>query len=526
MTESPIPIVIGVTGHRNLCPDDLDTIRSLVTQQLSGLRDAYPNSTFWMLNSLAAGADMLCAEIALALGIRLVCPLPMDAGEYAEDFQGEDCRRFRYLLSQSQSFVCPHLEPEKAGRDFLYRQAGLYIASRCHILLALWDGDEEKKRGCGTAAAVFSARERLPHSAFSCANRVSILHVRVNRADSPVRSAVTAQWLDGGPDNDILSRTDRFNTDAKAGGNIPDCPILPPESTRELPLSRLEMLYQTANAISLSFQKRHTGSVLAAAVCCVLLVLAYLLYDELDCRGFLMLYGIVMAAYGLGCRIIRRRQFLERYLQYRLLAEAARVQCYISGLGFQSSVSSCFTWTQKQDAAWVHCAVDAVLIGPSPAAVLSEETAREIWIQDQLQYHTRAQKKTGQQHRLNQRICQMTLLGMIAAFALTFGLEYWLPGFMTGSAFLGLSPQSWLKILWGSISAVTLFAADYFGKLCLDRKQIDHQKMAALFQEADQAFARFPDGREQLFQKLAAEELIENGNWYSYCQESTLSFDL
>lgn len=133
---------------------------------------------------------------------------------------------------------------------------------------------------------------------------------------------------------------------------------------------------------------------------------------------------------------------------------------------------------------------------------MSEETAREIWIRDQLQYHIRAQKKTGQQHRLNQRICQMTLLGMIAAFALTFGLEYWLPGFMTGSAFPGLSPQSWLKILWGSISAVTLFAADYFGKLCLDRKQLDHQKMTALFQEADQAFERFPDGREWLFQRL------------------------
>lgn len=526
MTESPIPIVIGVTGHRNLCPDDLDTIRSLVTRQLNGLRDAYPNSSFWMLNSLAAGADMLCAEIALELGIRLVCPLPMDAGEYAGDFRGAERERFRHLLSQSQSFVCPHLEPEKAGRDFLYRQAGLYVASHCHILLALWDGDEEKKNGCGTAAAVFSARESQPHSAFPCANTVSILHVRVNRAGSSERRAVTAQWLDDGPDEGILARTDRFNADAKVEDGSPCYPLLPPRSALAPPLRRLEILYQGADALSLSFQKRHTGSLLAAAVCCVWLVLAYLLYDELDCRGFLILYGIVMVVYGLGCRGIRRRQFLERYLQYRLLAETARVQCCTSGLGFRSIVTSCFTWTQKRDAAWVHCAVNAVLIGPPPTAVLSEETAREIWIRDQLQYHIRAQKKTGQQHRLNQRICQLTLLGMIAAFTLTFGLEYWLPGFMTGSAFLGLSPQSWLKILWGSISAVTLFAADYFGKLCLDRKQIDHQKMAALFREADQAFDRFPDRRGDLFQKLAAEELIENGNWYSYCQESTLSFDL
>lgn len=528
MAESCIPIVIGVTGHRNLRPEELEPLRELVTQQLKALQCAYPSSTLWMLNSLAVGADTLCAEVALELGIRLICPLPMPAEDYAVDFDGAHRERFFRLLSQSQSFLCPHVEPEKTGRDYLYRQAGLYVASYCHILLALWDGSDEKKDGCGTAAAVYYARHGCvePDSSVLCEKPVSILHVQVNRAGSETHAAVCARWLDGGPDTDLLSRTDRFNADAEKTGISPGCSPLLPTHGNTPQIRRLEEMYQKADSLSVSCQKRYTRALLAAAVCCVLLVLSYLLYDELDTRGFLILYGVIMAGYGLGYRWICKRQFLESYLQYRLLAETARVQCYISGLGFGNNTAAYFTWTQKQDAAWIQYAVSAALIGPAMDPILSAEEARTIWIQEQLQYHEHAQVKTQQKHRLNQRICKAVLLGMIAAFVLTFGLEYGFQDYVTGSEFLGLSPQSWMKILWGSLSAVTLFASDYFGKLSLDRKQVDHRKMACLFRCAQQSFGLFPQNRDVLFQKLAAEELIENGNWYSYCQENTISFDL
>ena len=37
MAESCIPIVIGVTGHRNLRPEELEPLREVVTQQLKAL---------------------------------------------------------------------------------------------------------------------------------------------------------------------------------------------------------------------------------------------------------------------------------------------------------------------------------------------------------------------------------------------------------------------------------------------------------------------------------------------------------
>lgn len=525
MTESPIPIVIGVTGHRDLRAEELGAIRGLVREQLNQLLSRFPNSSFWMLSSLASGGDTLCAEVALELGIRLFCPLPMEAESYAADFQWEERECFFRLLSKSEAFVCPPPEAGCSGRDACYRQAGIYVASHCHILLALWDGDDSKKHGCGTAAAIYAAQTGIPYADFPCGSTVGILQIQVNRGSNRTRLPLCAQWLRE-PDSEILSRTERFNADAPAAGEDPGTPLLPEAALKQPSLRRLDRIFRTADTLSVAFQKKHTGSLLKAAICCVTLVLLYLLYDELDCRSLLMLYGLVLAIYGWGYRAAGKGEILGRYLQYRLLAETARVQCCVSSLGCQTFVAADFTWTQKQDAAWVSYAVRAALIGAAVPKNMSEEQAREIWIRDQLQYHTRAQKKVEEKRALNGRICFGTLMGMLGAFTLTFILEYGFPTFTVGSTFCGLSPQSWMKILWGVISAITLFAADYFGKLSLERKQIDHRKMEALFQKADQAFDAYPQNRTGLFQRLAAEELIENGNWYSYSEENTLSFDI
>lgn len=527
VAESCIPIVIGVTGHRNLRKEELEPIRELVAQQLKALQSAYPNSSFRMLNSLAAGADQLCGQIALEQGIPLICPLPMSAEEYAMDFQEEERESFFRLLSRSESFLSPCQEPEQPGRDYRYRQAGLYVASHCHVLLALWDGDEKNKHGCGTAATVQWARSRCkePDAEAFCSDSVSILQIQVNRAGSETRLPVCERWLDSGLNRELLAQTDRFNAAAK-GKTFHSYSPLPCSEDAPPSLRRLLSLYQQADGLSLACQKAFNRSLLAGAVCCVLLVLFYLMYDELDSRSFLILYGVLMAAYALLYRRVHRKQILEGYLQYRLLAETARVQSYITALGFRNNAAAGFTWSQKQDAAWIQFAISAVLIGPETPRVLSDEAAWSLWIRDQRAYHQQAYQKTRRKCRTNQFLCSTSLFCMIAAFFLTFLLEYGFHDYMTGREYLGLIPQSWMKILWGVLSAITLFAADYFGKLSLERKRIDHLKMEELYRRAEESFEDFPEKRSALFQRLAREELIENGNWYSYCQENSLSFDL
>ena len=78
-----IPIVVGVTGHRALRPEDRETLLGAVERELTKLRQQVPNSPLLLLTSLAEGADLLCADAARALGIPVAVALPMAAEDYA-----------------------------------------------------------------------------------------------------------------------------------------------------------------------------------------------------------------------------------------------------------------------------------------------------------------------------------------------------------------------------------------------------------------------------------------------------------
>ena len=88
MTEK-IPLAVGVTGHIPLREADLAVLRATVRQELERLRASYPHTPLRMLCSLAAGADLLCADAAEELGIPLTAALPAEPGEYEKSFGPE-----------------------------------------------------------------------------------------------------------------------------------------------------------------------------------------------------------------------------------------------------------------------------------------------------------------------------------------------------------------------------------------------------------------------------------------------------
>ena len=57
-----IPLAIGVTGHINLREADREALYRAVIRELEDIRKACPHTPLKMINSLAAGADLLCAE--------------------------------------------------------------------------------------------------------------------------------------------------------------------------------------------------------------------------------------------------------------------------------------------------------------------------------------------------------------------------------------------------------------------------------------------------------------------------------
>ena len=77
---------------------------------------------------------------------------------YRKDFSPQAEQRLDHHLSRAERvFVTPAAEAVPQGgptRDFLFRQAGIYVSAHCHVMLALWDGGPGTAAACGTAEAV------------------------------------------------------------------------------------------------------------------------------------------------------------------------------------------------------------------------------------------------------------------------------------------------------------------------------------------------------------------------------------
>jgi hypothetical protein len=174
-----LPLVIGVTGHRDLRDHDVPALEREVAAIIERMRHDYLHgdreTPIIVLSSLAEGADRLVARVALAHGARLVAPMPMPIDEYRRDFEpglkAGNAAEFDALLAQSIAApVVPFTPGNSLGairadagkREEQYRAAGLFIAQHASALITLWDGDGSAMRPGGTAEVVAFKRRGIP----------------------------------------------------------------------------------------------------------------------------------------------------------------------------------------------------------------------------------------------------------------------------------------------------------------------------------------------------------------------------
>src|SRR5450755_2381734 len=103
-----IPLVVGVTSHRNIAASELEPIRQRVRDFFAQLKHDFPELPLVVLSALAEGGDQLVAEEALAAGARLIAPLPMPLQSYAGDFTDAASRAaFSALCQRAEVLQLP-----------------------------------------------------------------------------------------------------------------------------------------------------------------------------------------------------------------------------------------------------------------------------------------------------------------------------------------------------------------------------------------------------------------------------------
>jgi len=464
------PLVIGVTSHRDLPPADTEAVRAAVRQLFGELRRAWPSLPLVVLSALAEGGDQLVAEEALAQGARLIAPLPLPRELYVEDFVDPAARtRFDALCQQAEVMALPvrkgrsHRDVGNPGnaRDQQYAQAGVYIASHCHILLAVWDGQSSDRLG-GTAQIVRyhlrgtlpgpPSEERDPHHILGAGDERLLYHVlcgRAEPADGP-RPAVRAMWRHAlaatpeermpAPFRLMFDRMAEFNDECTTHAEAIDASA-PPDAPAAAPMTArlgIERTFREADWLAIHFQHRVLLAMRTIYTLAALMGIAFTCYAHFAEQDYLIYLFLLLFALGTTMTAIaKRRGWHRKYLDYRALAEGLRIQAYWRRAGISLTRDHAFAhddFLQRQNVelGWIRNVMRASGLPPShapPADAAQLAGVIAEWVGEpgrsgQLHYYERKSIECAGLHRVTEALGALSLWGgvsisvLLALFAL------------------------------------------------------------------------------------------------------------
>jgi len=456
------PLVIGVTSHRNIPADEIEPIRQRVRDFLAQLRRDFPELPLVVLSALAEGGDQLVAREALAAGARLVAPLPLPRELYVDDFADPAVRAsFDALCARAEVVQLPLpqgqslLDLGKPGlaRDRQYAKAGVYIASHCHILLAIWDGKVSGRLG-GTAQIVkyhlsgtlpgLIDRRRDTRHVLGGGDKSLLYHIVCSRGGpdgAPAagllplqvlwRTADTASAADSMPADFRLmfARMVEFNRecDKYADEIVAAAPARPAAETRHT--AAIDRLFHAADWLAMHFQRRVLLAMRLTYTLAALMGIAFTFYAHMPAQNFLIyLFLVLFASGGAVAALARYRGWHRKYLDYRALAEGLRIQSYWRRAGISANADHEFAhdnFLQRQniELGWIRNVMRAAGLDVVTAPTASSPTALADviaeWVGEsgksgQLHYYERKTIERTGLHHVTEAIGSLSLWGGVA----------------------------------------------------------------------------------------------------------------
>lgn len=452
-------LTVGVTGHRDIAPGEPQRLQVEVRRFFGSLRARFPKLPVELLTPLAEGADMLVTEVAVEMGIPFTAVLPMPEASYAEDFDSPAGRaEFRRMLGLAERAITLPVRPgadlrDPEARNWQYAQLGVFVSNHCQILLALWDGKHANGPG-GTAevvryhltAVMPGFEDQLPPASLLSDNENDLaFHLVTRRDQADAEPAVGLEvgrdrWLTShfslSEDEDfpaqygqMLDRLTEFDQDCRqfsAEIGAEGDSLLKSIPPGEIPSGAevVDRIFSAADWLAIRFQKRVNLGLLAIYTIAVAMGLVFIVYSETDGPNWLLASFLALFFAGFALHQVgNSRQWHRKYLDYRALAEALRVQFYWNVSGVVDPDSPAFaydTFLHRQDVelGWIRHVMRSAStqrqrgIPPEPSW-LPWTVAQ--WIGDetsgagQLGYYTRTSKRNEFRHQRTTRLGRVCL---------------------------------------------------------------------------------------------------------------------
>ncbi len=385
------PLVIAVTAHRNLVASEVPRIVGEIRQFFEQLAADYPHTPLTLLSPLAEGGGRLAARVAIEMKMNLLVPLPLPVEMYKADFEGaESVDEFDSLCQHGTIIELPlyegntleNIETPGLNRNYQYAQAGIFLSSYSHVLMAIWDGKPSDAMG-GTAQVVdFHLTNRMAgvtqdeaqtwrlfgHDENDIVYHIACSRDQPNGAPAESLQPLQTSWLttDKRLERDsllpkskhrIFVRMDEFNADID--GNVAeiarhDVDLVDAKHLDRTHDRRINRLFRTTDWLAIAFQKRVRRMFLLTYNLAIGMGLAFIIYGEYPSQKYMIWVFLSLFAIGVFIySIAQRGQWHRKYLDYRALAEGLRVQLYwqIAGVCDGAAIEfSHSTFLREQDA--------------------------------------------------------------------------------------------------------------------------------------------------------------------------------
>jgi hypothetical protein len=566
-----IPFVVGVTGHRDPLPSQVLPIRAALVTLLQRLKETQPGVRIQVLCSMADGADLLIAEVALELDLDVLALLTFPEDVCRSDLLSEAARTsFDRVMTRAQRLelpMPPGLTREKLlastsgpERDRQYHRAGLLLARFCSLLIAIWDG-KPTAHVAGSARVVefrrHGSREQgTTDVLLESADNDLLFEIHCARASDP--AAVAAQPAISIPgfsgeevdetDRDtfalpavlqrLLSRTGEFNRDsieARAGIAAHAWPLLPPEkAASRAAVAQLNQLFVQADYLGSYFRQRFLRGIrrryLMWASMATLLIAMGAGYAE-GIPGLLVIIAVlsvfVISRVHAGKAL--RHSWHRKGLDYRALAEALRVDYFWEITGVRGRYAGEFaheSFLQKQDTdlGWIRAAMRAISLrlAMHPIAPSDEGMAEAMkeWIGDQSQGGSSGQISyyNARSRQLRERVRRDEWLDQVPVWVGTVLSVIFLIDILASLAGYQVLPQSLRVVLLWAMALSTAYGSIYEVYVTArgDRPLIrQYRHMHGLFGRAASLLrtARTDDEKLEVLRSLGHACLAEHAQW-------------
>jgi hypothetical protein len=570
MTTNRIPLVVGVTGHRDLRQEDIPLLEGKVREILTDLQTRYPKTPLTVLTSLAEGADRLVARVALELKASIVVPLPMPVEEYRKDFSsGVSQDEFaRLLAAAGATLVLPYASETSSqtigrqeNRDQQYLKAGLYVLRHCHILLALWDGDKAEKAG-GTSQMVnykltgFPTAEMLEWAILNPTDAGTVFQVVTPRISGPVpadafrilkryvnprfaeekeKDGETTEAKAEKVFSSLLERTDTFNRDlvgyereigeqvkkSRAALELADGPGDLDENLKLL-LDR----YTAADLLATIFQRwRHST---LKWLCLLIIPATYCManYHAVDSTHPLEMlaciggFWIFVALAGILHFVAKMGAFEAKHLDYRALAEGLKVLFFWRVADIHDDVGAQYLRKQRSELDWIRLAVRAgdLLTSLPAGSAMPHSWIKIHWMEQQRKYFEASAAQNERQALVfewTSRILIAAALLLAFVMVVVHGWDY-REGVVPSIGIINQFHVFSVMIVVALTAAGS--SAAYAEKLAFTQQSKQYGQMRRLFQLALREFDTCLEKGEMnhlrsIIRRLGHEALRENGDW-------------